>query len=235
MTTIGVYDSGIGGLTTLKILEANFPFCNFYYLADNKNMPFGSKSKTQLEGIISSALKKLKAHSEIQVIACNTASTLIDDDVIKLLPPTTKEGKTLVMATPMTISHLKDSGQFTDERYLFADTSELASLVEVYAYVGARNNCLNLKELAFYLAPKLFEFKGVQNVVLGCSHYLYAKNEISRILGAVSFVDGNSKIVETLKTMLSTTNKNGSISFDFTADDETSKYQKIYSLLKATN
>ena len=235
MTTIGVYDSGIGGLTTLKILEANFPFCNFYYLADNKNMPFGSKNKDQLEGILSSALKKLKAHSEIQVIACNTASTLIDDDVIKLLPPTTKEGKTLVMATPMTISHLKDSGQFDDERYLFADTSELASLVEVYASVGARKNCLNLKELTRYLAPKLYEFKGVQNVVLGCSHYLYVKNEISRVLGAVSFVDGNSKIVETLKTMLSTTNENGLISFDFTADNETSKYQKIYSLLKATN
>lgn len=235
MTTIGVYDSGIGGLTTLKILEANFHFCNFYYLADNKNMPFGSKSETQLENIVCSALKKLKAHSEIQVIACNTASTLIDDEALKLLPPTTKEGKTLVMATPMTISHLKDSGQFDDERYLFADTSELASLVEVYASVGARKNCLNLKELTRYLAPKLYEFKGVQNVVLGCSHYLYVKNEISRVLGAVSFVDGNSKIVETLKTMLSTTNENGSISFDFTADNETSKYQKIYSLLKATN
>ncbi len=235
MTTIGVYDSGIGGLTTLKILEANFPFCNFYYLADNKNMPFGSKSETQLENIVCSALKKLKAHSEIQVIACNTASTLIDDDVIKLLPPTTEIGKTLVMATPMTISHLQSSKQFADERYSFADTPELASLVEVYASVGTRKNCLNLKELTRYLAPKLYEFKGVQNVVLGCSHYIYVKNEISRVLGAVSFVDGNSKIVETLKTMLSATNENGSISFDFTADNETSKYQKIYSLLKATN
>ena len=234
MTTIGVYDSGIGGLTTLKILEANFPFCNFYYLADNKNMPFGSKSKAQLASIVSSALKKLKAHSEIQVIACNTASTLIDDYAIKLLPPTTTSGKTLVMATPMTISHLQSDGQFADDRYVFADTPELASLVEVYVSVGARKNCLNLKDLTRYLAPKLFEFKGVENVVLGCSHYLYVKNEISRILGAVSFVDGNSKIVETLKTMLSTTDEKGSITFDFTADDETSKYQKIYSLLKAT-
>ena len=228
MTTIGVYDSGIGGLTTLKLLQNEFPYCNFYYLADNLNMPFGTKAAEQVEEIACRALTKLKAHSEIQVFACNTASSVANDlQVIKLLPPTTESGKTLVMGTPMTLSRQRHT--FGGDRYVFADTPELASLVEVYASVGARKNCLNMKELLPYLASKLFEFKGVQNVVLGCSHYLYLKNEISKILGTIKFVDGNEQIIRELSTVVEKTEGQGKIIFDFTADSEKAKYQKIYS------
>lgn len=229
MTTIGVYDSGIGGLTTLKLLKTEFPYCDFYYLADNLNMPFGTKSAEQLEEIVFSATKKLKAHSEIQVFACNTASTFAGDDVIKLIPPATTNGKSLVMATPATIERIK--ADFQDPRYVFADTPELASLVEVYAAVGARKNCLNMKELLPYLAGKLFEFRGVENVVLGCSHYLYLKNEISTVLKRVNFVDGNDKIIKALTRQIEKTDGRGKITFGFTADDENAKYQKIFSLI----
>ena len=232
MTTIGICDSGVGGLTTLKILKQNFPSAHFYYLSDNKNMPYGTKSKEELADICSSLLKKLKAHSDIQVIACNTASSLInDEDVIKLLPPAIL-GNTLVMATPMTISRLKEVEAFQNKYIVFSDTPELATLVEVYTSVGVRKNCLNMRELLPYLADKLFEFKGVDNVVLGCSHYLYLKNEISKILGAVNFCDGNSNIVKALGKLLSQESGQGSVTFDFTADDESKKYSAILALLE---
>ncbi|MBQ9276237.1 MAG: aspartate/glutamate racemase family protein [Clostridia bacterium] len=235
MTTIGICDSGIGGLTTLKILRQNFPFADFYYLADNKNMPYGTKSKDELTGICSNLLKKLKAHSDVQVIACNTASSLLaDGDAIKLLPPATC-GKTLVMATPMTVERLKGVGAFQNNDISFSDTPELATLVEVYTSVGVRKNCLNMRELLPYLANKLFEFKGVENVVLGCSHYLYLKNEISMILGAVNFFDGNSKIVDTLKELLPKERGQGKTTFDFTADDESKKYSAILTMLEKDN
>ncbi|MBR4800689.1 MAG: hypothetical protein IK048_03365 [Clostridia bacterium] len=235
MTKIGVYDSGVGGLTTLRILERKFPFCDFYYLADNKNMPFGSKDEAELKEIVSKAVKKLKAHSEIQVLACNTASNFCEQkDVIKLSPPTTDDGKTLIMATPQTQRRLKESGAYGESRYSFANTCELASLVEVYVSVGARKNCLNMKELTPYLASKLFEFKGVQKIVLGCSHYLYLKNEISRILGAVEYLDGNGSVVSALEKCVEKSENSGKVEFDFTADDESAKYQKIYALLKTT-
>ncbi len=237
MTTIGICDSGVGGLTTLKILKQNFPFADFYYLADNKNMPYGTKSKEELSCICSSLLKKLKAHSDLQVVACNTASSLIDDEsVIKLLPPTGTSGKTLYLATPMTINLLRQkNNNFQKDEVVFADTPELATLVEVYTAVGVRKNCLNMRELLPYLANKLFEFKGVNNVVLGCSHYLYLKNEISKILGKVNFFDGNCEIVNTLGKLLVTEKGEGTVTFDFTADDESRKYSKLLALLEKNN
>lgn len=236
MTTIGVYDSGVGGLTTLKLLKDNFPFCDFYYLADNKNMPFGTKNETELARIFDNAQKKLKAHSDIQVLACNTSSTLCEsEDVLKLLPPATTCGKTLVMATPMTQKRLKSQSEFQDERYTFVSTPELATLVEVYASVAARKGCLNMRDALLYLAPKLKEFKGVENVVLGCSHYVYLKNEISRVLGTVKFVDGNQNIIDNLKRLLITEKRQGKTFFDFTVGDETAKYQTIMDLLEKSN
>lgn len=246
MTTIGICDSGVGGLTTLNILRRHFPFADFYYLADNKNMPYGTKSPEELSDVFSRLLKKLKAHSEIQVIACNTASSYTEDsDVIKLLPPIVKGGKTLYLATPLTTNKLVErlhiespsictpfDGNDNGCDAIFADTSELATLVEVYTAVGARKNCLNMRELLPYLASKLFKFKGVNNVVLGCSHYLYLKNEISKILGSVNFFDGNGEIVNTLNELLVKEKGAGKVVFDFTADDESRKYSSILALLE---
>ena len=236
MTTIGVYDSGIGGLTTLLQLEKHFPFCNFYYLADNKNMPFGNKSVQELETIVSEGLKKLKAHSDLQVFACNTTST-VPSSALKLVPPTV-DGKTLVMATPRTIEVLKQKPEFQTEQVQFASTDELASLVEVLASVSVRKNCLNMQDAIPYLAKHLFKFKGVQNVVLGCSHYLFLKHEISSILGTVKFYDGNQTLIEEVGKTLADEPKSANfqpkVEFGFTSFDETAKYQKIFSLLKSS-
>jgi len=237
MTTIGVYDSGVGGLTTLRQLEKTFPFCDFYYLADNKNMPFGSKTTDDLKEIVASGLKKLKAHSDIPVFACNTASTL-PFDVFKLSPPPVNDGKTLVMATPRTIETLRRDPNFQDERYSFFAGEELASLVETLAAVSVRKACLNMKEATPYLAKRVFEFKGVENVVLGCSHYLLLKQEIAHILGGVKFFDGNENLIKSLTFALADEYKpqkhKPKITFDFTADDETRKYSTLYDLIKSS-
>ena len=235
MTTIGILDSGIGGLTTLKLLKQRFPFLDFYYLADNKNMPYGTKTQEELQEICYSALKKLKAHSDVQVTACNTASSILEDSsVIKLIPPVLDVQNTLYLATPMTICKLKERAKNAHilQSAVFADTPDLATLVEVYASVAVRKSCLNLRELLPYLAHKLFEFKGVQNVVLGCSHYVYLKNEISKILGNVNYFDGNERIINALEKTVCPEKRLGSTSFDFTADDESKKYSALLSLLE---
>ena len=242
MPRIAISDSGVGGLTTLSRLTLAFPFCDFYYLADNKNMPYGNLPPEQLKDIVSALTKKLKAHGDIAVFACNTASQIASRDVFRLSPPPTDSGSTLVLATPSTVNALKQRQEFKDERYFFAHTPELATLVETYVSVGVRKNCLNMRDALPYLATKLKEFKGVENVVLGCSHYLYLKEEIKRILGGVKFFDGNDNLITTLKTALSEEEKqyknNGgthtpSIEFDFTADDQSTKYAKILRLLKS--
>ncbi len=234
MATIGVYDSGIGGLTTLKILLEKFGGNDFFYLADNASHPFGTKDEKELEKLVSSGIQKLKSHSDIVVIACNTASTVYrEKDVFKLLPKmpnicgATAEN-TLLMATALTAKNQKIFKNI-------ADTSELASLVEVQAAISSKKEILDMSATLPYLANRLFKFKGVQNVVLGCSHYPYLKEEISKILGDVRFFDGNDALLKSLEKQVKKEKKSSEITFAFTGGNEEKKYRKILQLLQNQN
>jgi len=75
MTRIGLFDSGVGGLSILHTLEHHFPFASFVYLADGAQFPFGSKSKAELLRIASQATAFLLSQQvDIIVVACHTAS-----------------------------------------------------------------------------------------------------------------------------------------------------------------
>lgn len=232
MATIGVYDSGIGGLTTLKILLEQFHGNDFFYLADNAQHPFGAKDKKQLENIVLQGICTLKNNADIVVLACNSASTAYDgNDVFKLLASLPENldpasDDCLFLATEFTAENTKI--QYRN----IAETGELASLVEVQAAINSKRGNLNMDALLPYIANRLFKYKGVKNVVLGCSHYPYCKNEISKILGEVRFFDGNDTLVKQLKTQVSQTEKQSEIRFAFTGGNEEKKYRKILSILQ---
>lgn len=288
MATIGVYDSGIGGLTTLKHLIQRFTGNDFYYLADNANLPFGSKSTEELTTVVNAGIAKLRKHADMIVLACNTASSLTQDgDVYKLLPPvcgacadpqckayraqnarsiqckTTAaqnaksiqretlvdqnldsaqhdtsrtqnaeyDSATLLLATPKTIDNL--SGKFSCKS---AQTKDLATLIEIQASLRHARGDLDMSELMPYLYEKLSPFKGVKNVALGCSHYLYCKPQIRQILGDVTFCDGNNALIRELsKTVSSNSRAISKIEFAFTSTDESRKYENIMKLLVNTN
>ncbi len=273
MATIGVYDSGIGGLTTLKHLIQRFTGNDFYYLADNANLPFGSKSTEELTTVVNAGISKLRKHADIIVLACNTASSLTQDgDVYKLLPPVCgacsdpqckayraqnarsiqretpiyqnldsdkcdtnrtqdADSATLLLATPKTIDNL--SGKFSCKS---AQTKDLATLIEIQASLRHARGDLDMSELMPYLYEKLSPFKGVKNVALGCSHYLYCKPQIRQILGDVTFCDGNNALIRELsKTVSSNSRAISKIDFAFTSTDESRKYENIMKLLVNTN
>ena len=69
---IGVYDSGIGGLTTLALLQAKLPSCTYVYLADTARMPFGSKSRAEIYEAAENAMKILRAGAD--KISVNSAA-----------------------------------------------------------------------------------------------------------------------------------------------------------------
>lgn len=204
MTTIGVYDSGIGGLTTLKILIEKFDNCRFYYLSDNANHPFGNKKQKDVEEIVFKGVKKLKCHCDIPVLACNTASTAYKDkNVFMLLPPVNsipanEKSQTLLMATPNTQKKIEDADLKR------AETEDLASLIEIQAAMSVRKGTIDMQNTLPYLAQKVFPFKGVKNVILGCSHYPFCKKQISKILGDVKYFDGNSELCRQLERHLYT-------------------------------
>ena len=77
---IGVFDSGLGGLTVLKELEQYLPNESFIYFGDTAHVPYGNKSKNTIAKYASDILDFLTRHkTKAVVIACNTASSLVYD------------------------------------------------------------------------------------------------------------------------------------------------------------
>lgn len=235
MTTIGIYDSGIGGFTTLKALCKHFEGCDFYYLADNLHHPFGNKNKGEIDEIVRTAIKKLKSNCDIPILACNTASTSIDDNsVIKLLPPIQKVSskdfdKTLMLATPRTIKNV------ACKNLKCADTTFLAPMIETQAHIRARYGDLDMSPLLQYLAEMLFTFKGVSKVILGCSHYPYCKQQIHKILGEVEFFDGNDDICLQIDHLLKEgKTKSPNVRFEFSGYNDVRAYSSILQLTLAS-
>jgi len=77
---IGVFDSGMGGVTVLNELTKRLPSSEFFYFGDTANVPYGTKSNLQIQTLVTSASKRMKEHQlDALVIACNTAASLAHD------------------------------------------------------------------------------------------------------------------------------------------------------------
>lgn len=232
MATIGVYDSGIGGLTTAKVILNKFAGNDLYYLSDNAHHPFGNTDEDKLKEIVRAGIRRVRAHSDVVVLACNTASSITDDnDVIRLLPPLKENEEdandTLVMATARTLHKLDCSRTFK-----VANTPELATLIEIQASLSGTRHSLSMDELIPYLTERLHQFIGVEQVILGCSHYLFCKRQICEILGNVMFADGNENLCKELsKHVTHQPLYAAKITFDFTSQREDKKYKEILHLL----
>lgn len=193
-TTIGVYDSGIGGLTTLSVLMRKFPQCEFCYYADNARMPFGTKSAEEVRRAVDTALAVMSRECTHVVLGCNTASVTANPvGTFKLRPRL--EGlapsSTLVLATPLTLAGLRAK----EKGFLTADTGELAVLVEITAALKCKGRLKpDMSSLRRYLEEKLPR-DGVENVILGCSHYVYLADQITALYPGVPVCDGNAALV----------------------------------------
>ncbi len=239
--TIGVYDSGIGGLTTLALLQTKLPSCGFVYLADTARMPFGSKSRAEIFEAAENAMKLLRSRADAVVFGCNTASvTVRPDGAYKLIPDLdgcTPE-KTLVLATPRTLAGL-DAAR---KGFMCADTPELAVLTEIQASLRFKSRTRpDFSELENYLAEKLSPFRGkAEKVLLGCSHYVYVRKEVKRILGDAEYSDGNDVLTDKVRRdimpfsapeFFASDKKLPPVSFVFTGCDESAKYLWMLSRL----
>lgn len=263
MTKIGIYDSGVGGLTALKKLLDGGVRGKFVYLADNKRHPFGAMDEASLLSAIKYGVSYLEKRCDVVVVACNTASSVIEgDEVCKLTPPHAifksgtscadlpiRQKKPLLLATAGTAGRIINRDDF-----YIADTAELATLIEEELQknfdkkVAVRNknerggkqiNLLDMSTLKGYVYDKLKNFKGVDGVVLGCSHYPYVINEIREVLGDVEFSDGCAALVENAKIRLEKMRRNKAqnsddlceFEFVFTGKDEGEKYVEVLNAL----
>lgn len=207
---IGVFDSGIGGATVLRELIKDIPNEDYIYYSDSINNPYGDKSEDEIIKMSDNIVKYLIDNgAKIIIIACNTASAIAKDylrekyslpiiaiePAYKVVYDNAKEKKTLIMATKGTVNskHFKELYEkYNNHNTIICSCSGLADLIE-------KNN---KEDIINYLEEKIGKYRGVENVVLGCTHYPLIKDEIKSVLGDVSFFDGSIGVSHHTKNVL---------------------------------
>ncbi len=232
MSRIGIFDSGIGGITVLDAIRKILPCEDYVYLADSKNAPYGVKSADEIRRIVKANLDNLLARNVKAIVAgCNTATAVMTDEMRNALnvtfvglEPALKPaveatcGKIIVLTTLATANSQKFATLL--HRYKSADITvlpqaSLASDVEK-----------NVEELTA-LKPKIEEifkpYPNVDAVVLGCTHYVFLYDLIKEILGEkVKIFHGNDGVAKRLRSQLQKrnklkdSNKIGDVEFIFT-------------------
>lgn len=204
MTPIGVFDSGIGGLTVVKALRDLLPAENIFYIGDTARVPYGSKSASTVERYsfeISDLL--LAQNSKVIVVACNTASAVALARLQKKLPvpvigviapgasaaaAATRNNHVGVIGTRATI---KSGAYETELRRRGKDLqiiSQACPLLVPLIEEGWLNDEVTDRAIAVYLRP-VAEAK-IDTLVLGCTHYPLLREALARFLGpGVTLVD----------------------------------------------
>jgi glutamate racemase len=201
---IGVFDSGVGGLSVLKAIRAQLPAQPVFYFADQAHVPYGSRSLEEVRAF-SSAITEflLGLGSAIIVVACNTASAAALQELRAQYPQTrfvgmepavkpaaeqTRTGVVGVLATPATFQGRLYSSvveRFAKEVTILQDTCPgLVGEIEKGDMEGAETRRI----LESAIRPMLE--KNIDTIVLGCTHYPFVIPLIRQIAGAgVNVID----------------------------------------------
>ena len=214
---IGVFDSGIGGLTVAAALQNLLPSENIFYLGDTARVPYGGKSRRTVERYsIEIGGLLLAERAKIIVVACNTASALAVPRMKEMFKvpvqgvvapgaeaavASTKNRIVGVIGTRATIS----SGAYEhainsldgDIRVISVACPLLVPLIEEGMFEDKVTDLM----LARYLAPLLSA--GIDTLVLGCTHYPLLREAIARIAGpSVTLVDSAENCALAVKALL---------------------------------
>ncbi len=212
---IGVFDSGVGGMTVLKELIKQLPNENFIYLGDTKRFPYGSKSKESIIELTKEGVKFLiEKGVKLVVIACGTATsqaleevqTLFDIPIIGVIEPTvkyikkTEKNKIGVIATAGTI---RSNGwekaivkEIPDARVQSIACPLLAPMVEE----GWCDNKIAELAIKEYLKP----LKNIDSIILGCTHYPLLTKVIKKKIGKnVEIINIGEHVAKNVKNTLS--------------------------------
>jgi len=213
---IGIFDSGVGGISIWKEIISLLPNENTIYLADSKNAPYGQKTK---EEIIALSIKNteylLSKGCKIIVVACNTATTnAIDylrnhydvpfigiEPAIKPAALQTKTKNIGILATKGTLNSelfATTSDKFSDDIHIVEQIGEgLVPLIE--------SGKINSKEMNILLEKYINELlkKNIDYLVLGCTHYPFLIPQIRKIVSnKVTIIDSGEAVAKQTKAVI---------------------------------
>lgn len=180
---IGIFDSGIGGLTVLKELLAIYPNNEYYYFGDNKNAPYGSKGKKQLNTLTKHIVKFLKEKDiDILIVACGTLSSTIINDI--------KEDANIPVydVVKPTIDYLNNSG--------YDKVGVIATTMTIKSKAFDKANNIIIKKACPHFATMIENDEiddkiiydnlksligKIDVLVLGCTHYPIISKKIEKV------------------------------------------------------
>ena len=212
---IGIFDSGLGGLTVVKAIRERMPSEDVIYYGDTAHVPYGSKSKETIVGFTQDAVRFFLDHSvKCIVIACNTATALALPEITAPVPmlgvieagaraalSASKNYKIGVIGTSATIAseaYPNVLRKMNPECAIYAHPCPLFVPLVEEGWLDREATRMVVKE---YLTP--LKMAGIDTLVLGCTHYPLLAGVIGDFLGPdVKLVDSASACAAELETIL---------------------------------
>lgn len=218
---IGVFDSGLGGLTVVKELKKVLPDENIIYFGDTGRVPYGTRSNDTIIKYVKSDINFLKSFDiKAIIVACGTASTVAlpqieggtDIPIIGVVSPTvrsavmqSKTKRIAVLGTPGTIK----SGMY--ERLIKEiepDTFVINKACTLFVPI-VENGCIN-DEIAYHVCKKYLDDvlnQNVDTIILGCTHYPLLTQMIAKIAGpSINLVNSGAETARYTKDYLTKNN-----------------------------
>lgn len=253
MHPIGIFDSGVGGISVLKELVALMPEEDYLFFGDSRNAPYGTKSLEEVQRLAcASAEYLLSKEAKALVVACNTATSAAIhilrnrypflpvigiEPALKPAVLSKEHPRVLVMATPMTLREEKFHQlmmKYEQEAVILPmPCPGLMEFVERGELCGPRLEAF-LGELF-----RAYVSRPVDCVVLGCTHYPFVRPVIQKLLGSgTAIFDGGKGTARETKRrlaecdLLAPAGRRGSVTIENSLDAE--EIQRLSRLLLET-
>lgn len=193
---IGVFDSGVGGLTVARAIRDSLPHESIVYIGDTAHSPYGTKSIAEVREYSLAVLDELVSQGvKMLVIACNTASAAMlrdareryDIPVVEVIQPAvraavaaTRNGRVGVIGTTATIASQAYNDAFAAAPHIELTTAACPRFVE-FVEAGQTSGTEVLDVARAYLQPMIDA--QIDTLVLGCTHYPFLRGALSYVMG----------------------------------------------------
>jgi len=243
---VGVFDSGMGGLTVLNALHAALPHESFVYLGDTARLPYGTKSPDTVKQY-ALQMAKILVEREIKalVIACNTATTAALPHLQAILPhipvlgvvtpgaasavAATRNHRIAVLATETTIASGAYQQLILQQLPQAIISTRACSVLVALAEEGMVNNAIAREALTYYLN----EISDEDAILLGCTHFPVFKSLLGGLLPpGVTIVDSAQATAQALHRLLEekklvNPDKTQSGKINYLVTDSVQRFQRV--------
>ena len=214
---IGVFDSGLGGLTVLSAIRQRLPYEHLVYFGDTARVPYGGKSRDTIVRYSIEIFEFLKTKQvKTIVVACNTASAnamaelrklsdipvlgVIEPGIWALLKSAASEKKAAVIATRSTIKSNAYEIALRKENSHITLFSKPCPLFVPLIEEGFQDKKITELVIHEYLDEIIRE--DIKTIILGCTHYPLIKNSINRLYDNLNLIDSSIETARTLENLL---------------------------------